>query len=343
MWWRAEPHDLHRMEDRVSTVYVERSHVDRDDNAVVLINKERTVRIPAAMVAAILLGPGTRVTHGAMNLLGDSGTVVCWVGEHGVRMYASGNGPSRSSRLLLRQAHLVSHKNERLAVARRMYELRFPGEDVAALTMQQLRGREGARVKRIYREHARRTGVPWEGRQYRPGAPMEAGDDVNRLLSAGHACLYGLCHAAVVGLGASPGLGFVHTGSSNSFVLDIADLYKAETTVPLAFDLAAEGQVEERDMRLAFRDLLKDGRLLHRVLADISGLLGTASEGSEEDPASRGVNELWDERAGAVSGGVNYGTDDAEDGEGPGDDLWLHPDHQVIAGPEFDEPESEPR
>jgi CRISPR-associated protein Cas1 len=208
MWWLTDPQDLHRVSDRLSTVYVERCHVDRDQNAVVLINRERTVRVPAAMVAALLLGPGTRVTHAAVRLLADSGTAVCWVGEQGVRMYAAGLGPSRGSTLILKQAYLVSRTNERLAVARRMYAMRFPDEDVAGLTMQQLRGREGARVKKIYRAHSARTGVPWTGREYKPGQPFDAGNDVNRLLSAGHSCLYGICHAAIVGLGASPALGF---------------------------------------------------------------------------------------------------------------------------------------
>ena len=88
IWWKAHPHDLHRLTDRVSSVYVERSHVDRADNAIAVINRRETVRIPAALVAVVLLGPGTRVTHGAMQLAADSGTAVCWVGEHGVRMYA---------------------------------------------------------------------------------------------------------------------------------------------------------------------------------------------------------------------------------------------------------------
>jgi CRISPR-associated protein Cas1 len=214
MWWRAEPHDLHRVTDRVSSLYVERTHIDRDENAVVLVNKERTVRVPAAFVAVLLLGPGTRITHQAVNLLGDSGTSVCGVGEHGVRMYAAGLGPSRGSRLLMRQAWLVSREKERIGVARQMYGMRFPDEDVAKLSMQQLRGREGARIKRIYKRHADRTGVEWSQRQYRHGDPHATGDDVNRLLSAGNACLYGVCHAAINGIGASPGLGFIHTGSS---------------------------------------------------------------------------------------------------------------------------------
>ncbi len=103
----SEPQDLHRVEDRISTVYVERSHLDRDENAVVVVNKERTIRLPAAMVAALLLGPGTRITHAGVRLLADSGTTLCWVGERGVRMYASGLGTSRSSRVIQRQAYLL--------------------------------------------------------------------------------------------------------------------------------------------------------------------------------------------------------------------------------------------
>lgn len=308
------------MVDRVSTLYVERTHIDRDENAVVLVNKERTVRVPAAFVAVVLLGPGTRITHAAVNLLADSGTVICWVGEHGVRCYASGIGPSRGSALLVRQAHLVTRRNERLDVARRMYARRFPHENVSAMTMQQLRGREGRRVRDLYRQHAQRTGLEWTGRQYRAGAPFAAGDDVNRVLSAANSCLYGVCHAGIVGIGASPALGFVHTGGALSFVYDIADLYKAEYTIPLAFDLVASDHLEERDARLAFRDKLVDGRLLHRVIADVQDLLRV--EGSPDTEQDR--HDLWDERVGTVPSGTNW------DAGGIG--------HQVVTGPDLGSP-----
>lgn len=321
MWWRAEPHDLHRVTDRVSSLYVERTHVDRDENAVVLVNKERTVRVPAAFVAVLLLGPGTRITHQAINLLGDSGTSVCWVGEHGVRMYAAGLGPSRGSRLLTSQAWLVSREKERLGVARQMYAMRFPDEDVSKLTMQQLRGREGARIKRIYKQHAERTGISWSRRQYRHGDPHAIGDDVNRLLSAGNTCLYGVCHAAINGVGASPGLGFVHTGSALSFVLDIADLYKADFTIPLAFDLAAKQRCEERDMRLTFRDHLTDGKLLNRIVRDVHNLL-LGEEPGQDDEDQRA---LWDEKRETVPGGVNWSSDAVPD----------DPMHLVVSGPEL--------
>lgn len=308
MWWLASPQDVHRIEDRLSTLNVERCHVDRDDNAVVLVNRERTVRVPAAFVASILLGPGTRITHAAVRLLADSGTALCWVGERGVRMYASGLGPSRGAGLLMRQAYLVTRTKERLTVARAMYAMRFPDDDVSAATMQQLRGREGARVKKIYRMHSERTGVAWTGRSYKPGDAFAAGDDINRALSAGHNCLYGICHAAVVGLGASPALGFVHTGSAVSFVLDIADLYKAEYTIPLAFDLVAQGITDERSVRTAFRDKVADGHLMARVVRDIKTLLVDGHDTTDDDDALH----LWDEFDGHVAGGTNWAADFAD-------------------------------
>lgn len=308
MWWIADPLDLHRVEDRVSTVYIERCHVDRAENAIVVVNRERTVRIPAAFIAAVLLGPGTRITHGAIRLLADSGTSVCWVGEHAVRMYAAGLGPSRGSQLVMRQAYLVTRPQERLRVARNMYALRFPGDDVASATMQQLRGREGARVKKIYRQCSKESGIPWDSRKYRHGEP-DVGDAVNRLLSMGNSCLYAACHAAIVGVGASPALGFVHTGKSLSFVLDIADLYKAEYTIPLAFELAAGGKDDESDVRYALRDRFSDGHFMHRAARDIRALL-MEGQSQQEDEAE--VNMLWDETSGAVEGGQNYSDSDED-------------------------------
>ena len=301
-------------------MYVELCHIDRDDNAVVLANKARTVRVPAACLAVMLIGPGTRITHAAVALLADSGTAVCWVGEHGVRMYAAGLGPTRSSHLQVRQALLVTRPRERLDVARRMYALRFPDEDTSCLTMQQLRGREGARIRRLYAEHSQRTGVPWHKRAYKPGDAFAAGDNVNRLLSAANSALYGICHAVITGIGASPALGFIHTGSAVSFVLDIADLYKADYTIPLAFDLAAKGLTKERDARIALRDAVVGGRLLPRIVTDIKGLL--IPDGQEF--IDREASGLWDEEQGTVEGGRNWG-----------DGLFDEAGHLSVVGPDL--------
>lgn len=159
------PHELVRVSDRVSFLYVEHAVIHRADNAITSTDDRGTVHIPAAQISSLLVGPGCRITHHAVMLLAESGTSVVWVGENGVRFYASGRGLSRSSKFLEAQARLVSNTRTRLAVARAMYEMRFPGEDVSELTMQQLRGREGSRVRAVYREHARRTAVEWNRRE----------------------------------------------------------------------------------------------------------------------------------------------------------------------------------
>ena len=301
MWWKASPQDIFRIEDRVSSIYVERCHIDREDNAVVFINKDQTVRLPVAMVGVIYMGPGTRVTHAAMALMGNSGTTACWVGEKGIRYYAHGSGPSTSASLLYKQAYLVTNQKTRLAVATQMYSMRFPDEDVSNLTMQQLRGREGYRVKNIYKSWSKQTNIRWTGREYKAGAPEEKGDPINKALSIAHSCLYGICHAAIVGIGLSPALGFVHTGNSKAFVLDIADLYKAETTIPLAFNLVSEGKSDERAIRLGFRDKVVSNKLMKTIVNDVKALM-------QEDRTDLDNNEnhLWDEFIGEVSGGVNW-------------------------------------
>ena len=327
MWWLAETQSLHQVSDRLSSVYVERCHVDRAENAVIFVNKERTVRLPAAFIATLLLGPGTRITHGAVRLLADSGTAVSWVGEQGVRMYAHGLGPSRGSQVIERQAYLVSRQQQRLAVARKMYGLRFADEDVSTATMQQLLGREAARVKKIYRENAERTGVKWDKRAYVAGDAYGAGDDVNRLLSAGNSCLYGVCHAAIVGVGASPALGFVHTGHALSFVLDVADIYKAEYSIPLAFDLAAKGQVDESDMRWAIRDRFRERKFMTRVVKDLMELL----MGEIVDLETEDHRELWAGKEDVVTSGHNWGLDDGDVEE------ILHGGYVSVSGPEVTE------
>ena len=225
--------DLVRADERISFVYFERCVVNQAENAITITDDEGTIRIPVATLGVLMLGPGTSISHKAMATIGENGASVISVGERGVRMYAFGRPLTHSSRLLIRQASLVSNTRTRLAIARRMYQLRFPDEDVSALTMQQLRGREGARIRRVYRYWSQETGVEWKRREFDPD-DFDTGSENNKALSAAHVCLYGVAHAVIVALGCSPGLGFVHTGHERSFVYDIADLYKAELSIPVA-------------------------------------------------------------------------------------------------------------
>jgi CRISPR-associated protein Cas1 len=254
------------------------------------------------MFSVLLLGPGTRITHKAVELIGDSGMTILWVGEKGVRFYAYGRSLTMRTRLLLKQAKLVSNQRYHAEVVRKMYQLRFPDEDVTGLTVQQLRGKEGSRVRAIYRKAAKEWNIPWNGREYDPDH-FESGTAVNQALSAGHACLYGLAHSVIVALGYSPGLGFVHVGHENSFVYDVADLYKADTTIPLAFEVASETTDDlPGTVRRRTRDLLYEKHILERMVKDIQYLL---NDSDDEDPEEASLY-LWDDIKGTVNNATSY-------------------------------------
>ncbi|OLR56648.1 subtype I-E CRISPR-associated endonuclease Cas1 [Hornefia porci] len=297
---------LPRASDRVTFIYVEHARINRNDGAVTVAENRGIVRIPAAMIGILLLGPGTDISHRAMELLGDTGTSVAWVGEHGIRQYAHGRSLSRTSRFLEKQAKLVSNTRTRLQVARSMYQMRFPEEDVSELTMQQLRAKEGARIRRLYRRISQEYGVRWDGRKYDP-EDYQGGDPVNQALSSANVALYGLAYSAVSALGMASGLGFVHTGHDLSFVYDIADLYKAEITIPIAFRIASEyepGDDVGRIARQNVRDAFSDGKTFARIVRDIQFLIGIGAQEDEQiivDPLN-----LWDDKEGTIKYGVNY-------------------------------------
>ena len=302
--------DLVRAEDRLSFAYFEHCVITREDNAIAVTRDTGTIRLPAANLGVLMLGPGTTVSHQAMVVIGDNGASVIWVGERGVRMYAFGRPLTHSAALLQRQAALVSNTRKRLAVARAMYQMRFLNEDVSSCTMQQLRGREGARVRQVYRHWSELTGVPWDKRTY-DHEDFDAGNEINKALSAAHTCLYGIAHSVIVALGCSPGLGFVHVGHERSFVYDVADLYKAEISIPVAFKTAAKQPDDIGSAtRHAMRDAVYDLSLMRRMARDIPRLLGApVSSSSDEDGETL---ELWDEKVGAVPAGRSYA--DEEEG-----------------------------
>ena len=293
-----------RISDRVTFIYVEHAKINRIDGAVTVAESRGVVRIPASMIGILLLGPGTNISHRAVELLGDSGTSIAWVGEYGIRNYAHGRSLSHSSRFLEIQAKLVSNTRSRLQVARQMYQMRFPGEDVSSLTMQQLRAKEGARIRKLYRRMSGEYDVEWNGRTYDPN-DYEGGDPVNQALSAANVALYGLVYSAIAALGMAAGLGFVHTGHDLSFVYDIADLYKADVTVPIAFKVASEyehgdnvGSISRRKVRDAF----VDGKIFSEIVSDIQTLMGLKDEEKlETEPLS-----LWDNKEENIKYGINY-------------------------------------
>lgn len=295
---------LPRVSDRLSFLYLEYCVVNRDMNALTVIDQEGTVHIPAANVTCILLGPGTNITHKAISLLSECGVSAVWVGENAVRYYAHGRSLTENTKLLVKQAELVSNPKRRLQVAKAMYEMRFPGEDLRACDMRQLRGREGLRMKNLYRQLSAETGVQWSGRNYKTDDFL-AGNAINQALSATNYCLYGVVLAVVHALGCSPGLGFIHTGNQRSFIFDIADLYKSETSIPIAFKVVSEQPEDIPTVaRKAMRQVLFDRKLVPKIVKDIYQILEISKE--EQEYEGTDVLSLWDYREGLISGGVNY-------------------------------------
>lgn len=301
---KTELKELPKISDRVSFIYVEHAKINRTDSAITVLDSRGTMKIPVAMVGVLMLGLGTEISHRAMELIGDTGTGIIWVGERGVRNYAHGRALAHSTKYLEKQAKLVSNTRLRLAVAKKMYQMRFPNENVSELTMQQLRGREGARVRRIYRHYSKKYNVEWTKREYNVD-DFESGTLVNQALSSANVALYGLVYSIIVALGISPGLGFIHTGHDLSFVYDIADLYKAEVTIPIAFEVASAATLEDdigRITRLKVRNAFVDGKILQQIVKDLQYLL----EVEETDSALLDTLSLWDNREEFVKYGVSY-------------------------------------
>ena len=271
-------HALPKIRDSVSSLYIDQGRVDREDAAIAVHDKTGKTPIPVASLAVLVLGPGTTITHAAIRVLADNSCLVIWAGEENVRFYAFGTGGTRSAAPLLHQARLASSDASRLEVVKRMYRMRFSGEFDRNLTVEALRGMEGVRVREAYARWSKATNVPWSGRSYDRGNWPSA-DPVNRALSCANSCLYGICHAAIVSTGFSPAIGFIHTGKQLSFVYDIADLYKVDITIPLAFRAASQGMNDlERQVRLQCRDIFRERRLLQTIVPDIKRALNVPDE-----------------------------------------------------------------
>jgi len=276
------------IKDRISVVFVEKGNLDVLDGAFVVVDKTGVrTHIPVGGVACLMLEPGTRVSHAAVTLASRVGCLLVWIGEAGVRLYASGQpGGARSDRLLY-QAKLALDDTARLKVVRKMYAVRFKEVPPAKRSIQQLRGIEGVRVRKMYELLARQYKVQWKSRNY-DHTKWGSGDVPNRCLSAATACLYGICEAAILAAGYAPAVGFIHTGKPQSFVYDIADIFKFETVVPVAFRIAGKKPHNpERDVRLACRDAFRQTRLLRRIIPTIEEILaaGDVSRPHSHDEA----------------------------------------------------------
>jgi CRISP-associated protein Cas1 len=281
------------LKDRASILFIEKGQLDVLDNAFVVVDR-RGVRtqIPVGGLACLMLEPGARISHAAAALAARVGCLIIWIGEAGVRLYSAGQpGGARADRLLY-QTRLALDEEARLRVVRKMFSMRFGEPAPERRSVDQLRGIEGARVRRLYELLATQHRVKWNTRRYEVG-DFDAGDLPNRCLSQATSCLYGLAEAAVLAAGYAPAIGFLHTGKPLSFVYDVADVFKFETVVPVAFKVA--GEVERRSgpaaadpvgaVRRGCRDAFRRTGLLERIIPSIEEMLASGGLPVPEAPA----------------------------------------------------------
>lgn len=298
---------LPRIADSLSTLYLESVRIVQDDTGVCAqIESFRgtdRMYLPTAALACVILGPGTSITQPAMATFARHGTTLIVSGAGGIRAYGYVTPSGLTTTWLERQARIWADTKLRTKAAIAMYEQRFDTDVPTSTTLAQLRGMEGQRMKALYRILAQQYRVGRFKRNYDPAA-WDSQDPINLALSAANTCLYGVVHATIAAIGASPALGFVHSGTQHAFVYDIADLYKARLTIPLAFSLHASTNPEQaarRQLREQFR-LIK---LLPTIVTDIQNLLDPDNKRPPTDGATDIVH-LWDPKLGPQPAGVNY-------------------------------------
>lgn len=240
--------------------------------------------IPYQSLSVILLGPGCSITHDVLRVLARHGTLLAAIGAGGTKCYTAppmGQGRSATAR---RHAKLWADESARLDTARRMYAFRFgrvlPHRDITVL-----RGIEGSRVKEMYRVQAEHFGVPWKGRRYDRSKPTAA-DLPNQAINHAATFVEAAADIAVAAVGALPPLGFIHEDSSNAFTLDIADLYRDEVTIPLAFQAARKalddaGVNIERTLRYDAAREFRKRQLVPKMIDRIKELLHADDDGGD--------------------------------------------------------------
>lgn len=189
--------------------------------------------IPFQAVSFVLLGPGTTVSHDALRLMARHGTGMAAIGTDGVRFYTAPPVGADASVRARRQARAWCDDVERIRIVRRMYAWRLR-EILPATDLDALRGIEGARMKEVYALTAGKYGVDWRGRRYDRSNPTAA-DAPNQAINHAATAVEAAASIAVAATSTIPQLGFIHEDSANAFSLDIADLFRDDVTIPVAF------------------------------------------------------------------------------------------------------------
>lgn len=283
--------ELSKFEDKISYLYFEMGHICEHSKSIAYFYKDKFIPIPVETIALLMLGPGTTITHEAIKRIAESRCLLTWTGDESVRFYSAGYSGTYSSHNMLRQAECFFDSKKRKEVIFRMYQKRFEEALDPNFELQQVRGREGNRVRSIYKKLSEEYGVEWTGRNY-DQKKWENADPINKAISAGNATLYGIVQSAILSSGFSPSIGFIHIGKILSFVYDIADLYKTDIVLPLAFNLASDKNIEkiEKEIRLNLRDVFKKEKFMKKIIPDIKEVLFGSIDSREDYSSDEGLD-----------------------------------------------------
>lgn len=293
-----------KVAESISFLYVEHAIIEQENLGICAIRGSEMTSIPIGSLSCLILGPGTSITHRAVQAAAGTDCLVVWSGEHFRSFYATGRRGEVSSQNFLKQALYWADKEKHLDVVKKMYTKRFPDMQVGAMSLGRMRGAEGKRVSNLYKQMSEKYGVPWNGRKYDYNN-QDNQDDINRMISIGNNLLYNVCHAIILTVGLSPELGFIHTGHMRSFVWDVADMYKHEVVLPAAFDAIACHE-DESFLRSSIREQLWCDHYVKRIVSDLYFLFDIERG---QGFTVTVLPELWNGN-GSVAGGRNYSSND---------------------------------
>lgn len=295
---KTERQLLPKSDNRISYIYIEKGRVEQTEYSIQVVRGTKISEIPIATIGAIFLGPGTTITHEAVKTICDVGCSIIWCGMEQWRFYAAGVPGTKSSKNLLKQIHYYENKTMHIQVVRLMYKMRYPDEHLSRKTLTELRGIEGMHVRELYKDLSERYNIAWEGRSYKVD-DFESQNSINRALTTAHQVLYGIIRSVLHLTGFSSAIGFIHTGKMDSFVYDMADLYKEKISIPIAFETVAKEPVNlDSSVREAIRDKILEFSLLKQITNDLRKLFDCDNEDIKDFEELK----IWDPQENVLAG-----------------------------------------
>lgn len=295
---KTERQLLPRSDDRISYIYIEKGRIEQTEFSIQVVRELTISEIPIATIGAIFLGPGTTITHEAVKTICDVGCNIIWCGMEQWRFYAAGTPGTASSKNLLKQIHYHENKTLHMQVVRNMYRLRYPDEHLSRKSLSELRGIEGIHVKKLYEDLAEQYEICWSGRSYKVD-DFESQDNINRALTTAHQVLYGIIKSVLHLTGFSSAIGFIHTGKMDSFVYDMADLYKEKISIPVAFETVSKNPVNlDSSVRESMRGKILELHLLKQIVTDLKMLFNC----EDEDIKNLEQLKIWDPKENVIAG-----------------------------------------